>query len=207
MARIAATDGGTYFHYETLHQPPFNAYLEQLIYLPELADTDLNAFDAIIISCRSNPQILCACQQQLQDYLRAGGTLVVFGDCEIERWLPNIKHHNYPVNFWWWLDEEPRQDVRLENPQHSLFKALDETALRWHYHGAYTVPDGAEVLLRHDDGHAVLADDRSSWPGRVIMTSLDPTFHHGSHFMPATTRFLHGFLPWLHQELDTAVSV
>jgi hypothetical protein len=30
-----------------------------------------------------------------------------------------------------------------------------------------------------------------------ILTSLDPFFHHGSHFMPATTRFPDGFLPWM----------
>lgn len=202
MAKIAATDGGTYFHYETLHQPPFRQYFDDLIYLPDLSATDLTQFDALVVSCRSNPKWLLACQQQLLEYLNQGGTLVIFGDCEAERWLPGVEYHSYPVNFWWWLEPEGRQDVQLENHQHSLFNALSESDLRWHYHGAYRVPEGAEVLLRHDDGYAVLADDRVSWPGRVILTSLDPTFHHGSHFMPATTRFLHGFLPWLHQELD-----
>jgi len=28
---------------------------------------------------------------------------------------------------------------------------------------------------------------------------LDPFFHHGTYFMPAATRFLDGFLPWLRE--------
>lgn len=28
-------------------------------------------------------------------------------------------------------------------------------------------------------------------------TSLDPMYHFGSYFMPATERFLDGLLPWL----------
>ena len=32
--------------------------------------------------------------------------------------------------------------------------------------------------------------------GRLIVSTLDPFYHHGSNFMPATTRFLDGFLPW-----------
>jgi|TARA_R100000908_G_C3643589_1_gene78648 hypothetical protein len=44
---------------------------------------------------------------------------------------------------------------------------------------------------------SVLYDDTVTTPGRMIVTTLDPMYHHGSHFMPATTRFLDGFLPWL----------
>jgi hypothetical protein len=29
------------------------------------------------------------------------------------------------------------------------------------------------------------------------VSTLDPLSHFGSHFMPATERFLDGFLPWL----------
>jgi len=40
--------------------------------------------------------------------------------------------------------------------------------------------------------------------GQMILTTLDPFYHHGSHFMPATTRFLDGFLPWLRENFAAA---
>ena len=39
--------------------------------------------------------------------------------------------------------------------------------------------------------------DRVSSNGTLLMTTLDPTYHYGSYFMPATERFLDGFLPWV----------
>lgn len=33
--------------------------------------------------------------------------------------------------------------------------------------------------------------------GRWIVTTLDPDYHFGSYFMPATERFLEGFFPYL----------
>ena len=58
-------------------------------------------------------------------------------------------------------------------------------------------PEGAEILIRDADGLPLLYVDAVSTAGRMIVTSLDPCYHHGSHFMPATTRFLAGFLPSL----------
>ena len=54
-----------------------------------------------------------------------------------------------------------------------------------------------EVLVSTDDGGAVLYIDQVSTKGTWINTTLDPDFHYGSYFMPATERFLRGFLPWL----------
>ena len=39
--------------------------------------------------------------------------------------------------------------------------------------------------------------DRISTPGTLVVATLDPMSHFGSYFMPATERFLDGFLPWL----------
>ncbi|MDF2725451.1 MAG: hypothetical protein K0Q59_5128, partial [Paenibacillus sp.] len=33
--------------------------------------------------------------------------------------------------------------------------------------------------------------------GTLLLTTLDPEYHFGSYFMPATERFLDGFLSWL----------
>ena len=43
--------------------------------------------------------------------------------------------------------------------------------------------------------------DRVSTSGTLLVTSLDPMYHFGSYFMPATERFLDGFLPWVVQDL------
>ena len=59
------------------------------------------------------------------------------------------------------------------------------------------MPEGATSLIDVAGTGSVLYDDCATTPGRMIVTALDPMYHHGSHFMPATTRFLDGFLPWL----------
>ena len=38
---------------------------------------------------------------------------------------------------------------------------------------------------------------------RLIVSTLDPFYHHGSNFMPATTKFLDGFLPWARRLATT----
>lgn len=44
---------------------------------------------------------------------------------------------------------------------------------------------------------SVLYVDTVTPQGTLVVAALDPFYHHGSYFMPATTRFLDGFLPWL----------
>ncbi len=39
--------------------------------------------------------------------------------------------------------------------------------------------------------------DRISTAGTIIVSTLDPISHYGGYFMPATGRFLDGFLPWV----------
>ena len=64
--------------------------------------------------------------------------------------------------------------------------------------GAAAVPPpGARSVIDKLGQGSILYEDCVSTPGRMLVTSLDPCYHHGSYFMPATTRFLRGFLPWL----------
>lgn len=71
----------------------------------------------------------------------------------------------------------------------------------WHQHGVFSPPPGAETLVATDDGASVLYIDRVSTPGTLLVTSLDLVYHYGSYFMPATERFLGGFLPWVTGQL------
>jgi len=82
-----------------------------------------------------------------------------------------------------------------------LFERLSLADMTWHIHGIFDPPDGAETVLTAPDGSAVLYVDRVSTPGTLLVTSLDPLWHFGSYFMPATERFLDGFLPWLHEQV------
>ncbi len=84
-------------------------------------------------------------------------------------------------------------------PEHGLFRHISLDDATWHRHGTLAVPEGAVSLIDAVEGGSVLYDDSSSGPGRRIVSTLDPCYHHGSYFMPSTTRFLHGFLPWLKQ--------
>ena len=92
--------------------------------------------------------------------------------------------------------------MRIAAPDHALFEHLAQRDITWHLHGWFEVPPGAEVLAVNGEGQPILYIDEVTTKGRMVITSLDPFFHHGSHFMPATTRFLDGFLPWVRNCLD-----
>lgn len=200
MARIAALDGGTYYHDESLRGPRYARFFDRLIYLPELKNASLDGIDALIVTCRSNPDLLRPAADRLTDYLRGGGTLVAMGECEAHTWLP-LEWTPTPTNFWWWLEPGADPGLRVASPDHSLFQAMSLADATWHYHGHYRTPPGAASLIDCAEGGSILLDDRTNHgPGRLIATTLDPFYHHGSFFMPAATRFLDRFLPWLHRE-------
>jgi hypothetical protein len=66
-------------------------------------------------------------------------------------------------------------------------------------------PTGADVLISTDDDdrEAILYIDRVSTPGTLVVAALDPMYHFGSYFMPATERFLDKFMPWLAEGVLT----
>lgn len=53
------------------------------------------------------------------------------------------------------------------------------------------------MLIRHAEGRSVAYLDAVTRLGRTIATRRDPHSHHGSHSMPAMTRFLAAFRPAL----------
>lgn len=199
--RIAATDCGTYFHHESLRGDRFAHYFERLIYMPPFQPEDLSGIDALIVTCRTNADFLVPNRAAIRDFLESGGTLVVCGETEPHLWLDNIRWTPTPTNYWWWLKDKADSGLRLAAPEHSLFRHMTLADATWHFHGFFEPPDGAQSLIDHASGGSVLYEDRASYgKGRAIVMSLDPFYHHGSHFMPATTRFLDAFLPWLTAE-------
>jgi len=106
------------------------------------------------------------------------------------------------TKIWWWRKLGAGSGLRSSLPDHSRWRYLTLTDATWHQHGVYHPPPGTDVLVRTVDGAAVLyIDDKVSSPGTLVVASLDPMYHFGSYFMPATERFLCGFFPWMTAEL------
>jgi len=195
--RIVALDGGTFYHHEALHGPRFARYFDGTVYTPELRSADLSSYDAMIITCRTSPRLMAEASDIVQRFLADGRMLILMGECRPDRWLPQVSWAPAPTNFWWWLEEGAELGIRIASPDHGLFRHLTLADATWHIHGHFRVPEGATCLIEEPGRGAILYDDPVSTPGRIVATCLDPFYHHGSRFMPAATRFLDGFLPWL----------
>lgn len=196
-ARIYALDGGTYFHKEALSGPRYRHHFTKLIDLRELADADLCGCDVLIVTCRSHPGKLRAASSVFADFLKAGGTVAAMGETQPHTWLAGVQWSYRPTNFWWWKKQGAGPGYVVPDPTHSLFSHITLADATWHYHGVLSPPAGACSLIELESGGSLLYEDMVSSAGRIIVATLDPFYHHGSHFMPATTRFLDGFLPWL----------
>jgi len=197
MTVVAAIDGGTYFHHRTLCEAPFDKHFDHVLYVHDLPQHDLSAYDVVMLPCRLNSLLLAPLVETFTDFMRGGGTLVVMGETFPDRWLSDIAFTPCETNFWWWIEGTPGPAPRIIQPDHPLMTRLNDKDCIWHLHGHFAPSQNQTAVIETDDG-ALLIDDVATYaPGRLIATTLDPCYHHGSHFMPATTKFLAGFLPAL----------
>ena len=196
MTTLAVLDAGTYYHHRTIYEPRYRDFFDEIIYTRDLPEADLAGVDTLLVSCRTDPSVLRPRREQIADFLASGKTVVAMGSTGHPDWLPNVNWTDTPTNFWWWK-EGGEIGLKLATPDHALFNQLSLADVTWHYHGYFQVPDGAQSLVDVGDLGSIFYEDTVSTPGRLLITSLDPMYHHGSHFMPATTRFLDGFLPYL----------
>lgn len=199
---ILAINAGAAYHLESLEGARYAGYFDQLARPEDLADLDLRAFDVVIVPCRTPADRMLPHAPKLRAYLEAGGTIVATGESDSHLWLPEVRFTPQPTNFWWWLTAGADLGGRVAKPEHSLFGYLSQADCTYHLHGWFDAPAGAEVLVVNEARQPILYIDRVTTAGTMVITSLDPFFHHGSHFMPATTRFLDGFLPWIRDTLD-----
>ena len=199
---LAAVYGGSAPHHRALTTQKYARHLDGgLRYLPELAGADLTGLDGLIIPERLHHDALHAAAGPISDLLDAGGTVFAFSGGEpVPEFLPGVRWEHRPTNFWWWLEPGADLGLRTPDPEHPLFDHLTLRDCTWHFHGVLAPPDGAEVLVTLPTGEALLYVDRVSTPGTLVVATLDPMHHFGSHFMPATERFLDGFLPWAAEE-------
>ncbi len=195
--RIAAVDDGTYYHHESLSGDRFAPFFDAIVYAPDLRDFDFDSVDILIVTCRTNASHLIPCKAKFMQFLQSGGTVAAMGETNQALWLPAIQWTASETNYWWWREPGGDLGLRVAAPNHSLFEYVTLDDCTWHYHGYFTPPPGAESLVEASGHGSVLYEDKVTTNGRMIVTALDPFYHHGSHFMPATTDFLSGFLPWL----------
>ena len=196
--RLAALDNGSHFHRRALYHPRFRRYFDRLIELRQLADTDLDDIDVLVVTDRCHPGLLCAARPRLHALLAAGKTVVAMAGTRPELWLPAVVWRDEPVNFWWWKTPGATLGLYTPTPRHTLFDHIGLDDASWHFHGVLSPPPGVSALIgfHHRDG-CLLYEDCHSTPGRLIVCTLDPFYHFGSWFMPVTGRFLDGFLRYL----------
>lgn len=196
--RIAFIDGGTYYHHATYHDPQFQPLFSRNIYICDLPDADLSDVDCLYIASRQNPADLLIARETITRFLSQGKLVIVMGECGVEQWLDRVRWQSGETNFWWWLEENADPGLRLKAPQHGLFRYISLKDATWHHHGSFVVPPDATSLIDAEGEGSILYETRLPGGGRMLLTTLDPCYHHGSYFMPNTTRFITGLLNWLH---------
>lgn len=202
MTGLAAVYGGSAAHHRALWEPKYRRWLGKVVYLPELAGTDLTGHDGLLVPDRCHRGLLDRSAATVLGLLERGGTVVVFSSGEPPpQWLPGVCFERRPTNFWWWLEEGASLGMAASEPDDPFWRRLRLADVTWHYHGVLDPPAGAQSLVELNDGGSLLYVDRTSTPGTIVMSSLDPIWHFGSYFMPATERFLDGFFPWVVEDL------
>lgn len=209
-------EGGTYYHHEAMHGARLAGRLPPAIYAPDLTEADLADCDALLIADRINPVALRRKRRILLGLLERGGTLVVLGENRAEDWAPHVTWHYRPTNFWWWLTPNADPGHRIVAPDHALFRHLRKEDVIWHYHGLLDLPEGARSLIDiapeadpEGRGGSILYEhpNVAGTKGTLIVSCLDPVYHHGSFFMPASSRFLSGLLDWMEESYGSARTI
>lgn len=182
----------------------FRHYIDDLIYIHDLPLTELSAYAAVVVPDAMDTAALRPYAQQLNAYLQDGGFLVVCLQGNAD-WLDIAGLEWTPGNCrdWLWWTKGEKLEIRLSEPHHPITARMPLSHMSWHWGGSYNVPEGARSIVEIDDGRGSLFLDFPSRPGRgrLLLATLDPHSHNGQRFMPATTRFLRSFYPWLNEEL------
>lgn len=192
---LVALHPGAAYLCETLEGPRYASLFDCLVRPDEVDDQLLARTKALFIPSRTNPERLRPHLASLTRFLGDGGIVVAMGETFQDTWIPGVVLHPVETNFWWWLEAGSDLGMDVASPGHPLMRGCGKQDVTWHMHGWYETPRDSEVLIADAEGRAHMYVDRNSFGGHLVITSLDPCYHHGSHFMPATTRFLDRFLP------------
>ncbi|WP_309234359.1 hypothetical protein [Nocardia sp. XZ_19_385] len=200
MKRVVFVHGGSHAQLATLADPALAPYRITPVHIRTLVAAELADADVVVVSDRLRPDLLIPRSSALLACLDRGATVVLFGENSVGTWLPGVREDSRPTVFWWWRTGEDHR-IRLREPDHPAWPYFAERAVRWHYHGVLEPPAGAvslvdlETVTGERDGSLLYIDEIST-PGRLLVTTMDPVYHHGSGFMPGATQFLYSALLW-----------
>ncbi|WP_040952249.1 hypothetical protein [Gorillibacterium massiliense] len=196
MRRIAVLYAGSSHQHRTFTDPKYKPYIEEMVYLPKLTENDLERFDILIVPSQIHQGMITRHMHAIQSFLQQGKIAVALG-AQPNPWFSGHRWEFRPTNFWWWREPEAKSGLVLTKPEHDLFNYIQLEDATWHYHGVFFPEHEVESLIKIENDGSILYVDKKSTSGTLILTTLDPEYHYGSYFMPATERFLNGFLPWL----------
>lgn len=197
---IAMLHGGSHAHLATLADPALAPYRIRPVHVRTGRPQSVRDVDVLVVADRLRPDLLAAWTDEIPACLERGGTVVVFGENNVGDWLPGVREQSRPTVFWWWRTGEDHR-LRTRDEQHPAWRFFAEKSVVWHYHGVLEPPDGAVSLvdLHTPDGDrdgSILFVDETNTPGRLLVTTMDPVYHHGSGFMPGATQLLYSSLHW-----------
>lgn len=184
----------------------FSRYLDDMIYLRELEIHDLSRYAAVVIPDGMDSVGIRRYAAQLNDYVRGGGFLVAFACKAVHEWIDviDLAWRDVGTKDWlWWTKPRPYIEIHQPEPRHPLCDVIPVADMSWHWFGVFDLHPAAHSALNLDDdsGSLLLDFQNLEGGGRLMVSTLDPHVHNGERFMPATTRFLRAFYPWLNREV------
>lgn len=184
----------------------FSYYIDELIYIRNLEQYVLFDYAAIVVPDGMNIEELSKQAKRLNDYVRLGGFLIIFHLGGVHEWLDVVDLSWQPIHIqdWlWWQKPGKVPEIYQPDPKHPICNHIPLPDMQWHWGGVYDLhPQAISALnLENDQGCLFLDFQNLEGGGRLIVSTLDPHLHNGERFMPATTRFLRNFYPWLNQEV------
>ncbi|MCQ1948198.1 hypothetical protein [Arthrobacter sp. zg-Y1116] len=199
--RIGLLHCGTFQPLRTLADPALAPYRLESVYLPDADPAVLADLDVVIVSDRLHqgqlgrfvPAILAA----LSD---PGKTVIVLGENKVEQWLPGVGYSFRPTVFWMWRTGEDN-GTRLRLPEDPMWEFFTPWSVSWHHHGLlHPRPGARSLVVMEEDGAesgTLLYVDEANQPARLLVTTMDPVYHHGSGFMPGASQLLYSLLRWV----------
>lgn len=199
-AEIAFLHGGSHAQLATLADPALAPYRIRPVHIRTGALDDIGDADVVVVADRLRPDLLTRWTNTITACLGRGTTVIVFGENNVGQWLAGVREESRPTVFWWWRTGADHR-LRLRSPGHRAWAFFSERSVIWHYHGVLEPPSGAVSLvdLHTKDGArdgSILYIDESTTAGRLLVTTMDPVYHHGSGFMPGATQLLYSALYW-----------
>ncbi|WP_009476703.1 hypothetical protein [Rhodococcus sp. JVH1] len=206
-ATVAFLHGGSHAQLATLADPALEPYRIRPVHVRTGDLGDLRDVDVLVVVDRLRPDLLTRWTAAIIDCLGRGATVVVFGENHCGDWLPGVREDSRPTVFWWWRTGEDHR-LRLRSPDHPAWDYFSERSVIWHYHGVLEPPSGAVSLVDLHTEHgerdgSILFVDETTTAGRLLVTTMDPVYHHGSGFMPGATQLLYSVLRWACAPVST----